>query len=497
MAELPDIVDNATVVGTTTAASAARCRSRAPASTSRRRCSPSRAGRPARPSAPTAPAPSCWPPPAPTPVRSAHGPRRLRGLAAGRPSRRGAWTARCSRSAPPWAGCNRSGVIERAGRPGPARRRVADGGGVSVRARSGRARRTVLGRRRRGARSPGCRSATERAHLVRAAIEGIAAQVAWLARAAGEDLGRPLERLRVDGGLTRSRTLLQVQADLLQAPVEVYPSPHATALGVAAFARLGPVRRHRAARPRCPPGSPPPSSSRPIERRRGRAAPHRLAGRGRGHTRPVSDRRAGRGPTFDVAIVGAGVVGAAVPRLLSHHRLRVVAGRGGGRRRRRHQQGQHGHPPHRLRRHAGDGRSPAGRPRLRAAAATTPPQSGIAVEATGAVLVAWDEDQAERAPRAGRQGRRQRLHRQPRSLTLQRSTTSSRTSASGARGRAAHPRRAHHRSVGDHALAFATEAVLNGVELRRSQPGHSRSSPPARAIALQGPGRRRCGLGSW
>ena len=80
---------------------------------------------------------------------------------------------------------------------------------------------------------------TERAHLVRAAIDGIASQVAWLARAAGADLGRPLERLRVDGGLTRSRTLLQVQADLLQAPVEVYPSPHATALGVAAFARLG------------------------------------------------------------------------------------------------------------------------------------------------------------------------------------------------------------------------------------------------------------------
>jgi glycerol kinase len=81
--------------------------------------------------------------------------------------------------------------------------------------------------------------ATERAHVVRAAIEGVAAQVAWLARAAGDDLGRPLHRLRVDGGLTRSRTLLQVQSDLLQAPVEVYPSPHATALGAAAFARLG------------------------------------------------------------------------------------------------------------------------------------------------------------------------------------------------------------------------------------------------------------------
>ncbi len=80
---------------------------------------------------------------------------------------------------------------------------------------------------------------TERGHLVRAAVEGIAAQVALLALAAGRDLGSPLTRLRVDGGLTRSNLLLQTQADLLQAPVEVYPSPHATALGVAAFADLG------------------------------------------------------------------------------------------------------------------------------------------------------------------------------------------------------------------------------------------------------------------
>ena len=80
---------------------------------------------------------------------------------------------------------------------------------------------------------------TERGHLVRAAIEGIVAQVALLAQAAGRDLGMPLTRLRVDGGLTRSQVLLQTQADLLQAPVEVYPSPHATALGVAAFADLG------------------------------------------------------------------------------------------------------------------------------------------------------------------------------------------------------------------------------------------------------------------
>ena len=80
--------------------------------------------------------------------------------------------------------------------------------------------------------------ATSRAHLVRAVCEGIAAEVALLATGAAHDLGRPLDRLRVDGGLTRSATLMQIQADLLQAPVEVYPLPHATALGVAAFARL-------------------------------------------------------------------------------------------------------------------------------------------------------------------------------------------------------------------------------------------------------------------
>jgi glycerol kinase len=81
--------------------------------------------------------------------------------------------------------------------------------------------------------------ATTRAHLVRAVIDGIAAQVAWLARAAAADLGRPLACLRVDGGLTRSRTLMQAQADLLQAPVQVLASPDATALGIAALARLG------------------------------------------------------------------------------------------------------------------------------------------------------------------------------------------------------------------------------------------------------------------
>ncbi len=80
-------------------------------------------------------------------------------------------------------------------------------------------------------------------HLVRALLEGIAAQVATLTDLVARDLGQPLTRLRVDGGLTRSRTLLQAQADLAQLPVDVYPSAHATPRGAAACARLALDRR--------------------------------------------------------------------------------------------------------------------------------------------------------------------------------------------------------------------------------------------------------------
>jgi glycerol kinase len=75
-------------------------------------------------------------------------------------------------------------------------------------------------------------------HLVRAVLEGIAAQVACLAELVAQDLGQPLNRLRVDGGLTRSAVLMQAQADLARIPVEIYPSAHATPLGAAACARL-------------------------------------------------------------------------------------------------------------------------------------------------------------------------------------------------------------------------------------------------------------------
>jgi glycerol kinase len=75
-------------------------------------------------------------------------------------------------------------------------------------------------------------------HLVRAVLEGIAAQVAELARCMAIDLGAPLKRLRVDGGLTQSAVLMQAVADLMQIPVDVYPTQHATPLGAAALARM-------------------------------------------------------------------------------------------------------------------------------------------------------------------------------------------------------------------------------------------------------------------
>lgn len=74
--------------------------------------------------------------------------------------------------------------------------------------------------------------------LVRAGLEGIAAQVAMLLASFAVDQRGPLQRLRVDGGLTKSRVLMQAQADLAQIPVEVYPSAHATALGVAAMGQF-------------------------------------------------------------------------------------------------------------------------------------------------------------------------------------------------------------------------------------------------------------------
>lgn len=84
-----------------------------------------------------------------------------------------------------------------------------------------------------GASLHGLTLSTGRGEIVRAVLEGIAAHVAEMI-----DLGERPARLRVDGGLTRSATLMQAQADLSQVPVDLFGSEHATALGAVATARL-------------------------------------------------------------------------------------------------------------------------------------------------------------------------------------------------------------------------------------------------------------------
>jgi glycerol kinase len=73
---------------------------------------------------------------------------------------------------------------------------------------------------------------TTRAHLVRAALEAIAHQVADVVAA----LPEPPSVLRADGGATANGFLMQFQADLLGIPVEVAAERETTALGAAALA---------------------------------------------------------------------------------------------------------------------------------------------------------------------------------------------------------------------------------------------------------------------
>ena len=79
---------------------------------------------------------------------------------------------------------------------------------------------------------------TSAAHLARAALEGIAFQVADLVEAMQADTGRRLKELRVDGGASRSAPLMQFQADLLRIPVVRPAVTETTALGAAYLAGL-------------------------------------------------------------------------------------------------------------------------------------------------------------------------------------------------------------------------------------------------------------------
>lgn len=79
---------------------------------------------------------------------------------------------------------------------------------------------------------------TGRAHLARAAQEAICFQSLEVCRAMEKDAGNPMPALRVDGGASVDNLLLQIQADLLQIPVERPEMVETTAFGAAALAGL-------------------------------------------------------------------------------------------------------------------------------------------------------------------------------------------------------------------------------------------------------------------
>ena len=79
---------------------------------------------------------------------------------------------------------------------------------------------------------------TTAGHIARAALEGIAFQVADVLEVMQEDSGIPVPELRVDGGASANNLLMQFQADLLQVPVVRPKVAETTALGAACLAGL-------------------------------------------------------------------------------------------------------------------------------------------------------------------------------------------------------------------------------------------------------------------
>jgi glycerol kinase len=80
---------------------------------------------------------------------------------------------------------------------------------------------------------------TERAHVVRAVLEGIAHRGADLIDAAVSDTGLDITSLRIDGGMSRNPTFVQALADVAGRDVEVAPVVESTTIGAAFTAGLG------------------------------------------------------------------------------------------------------------------------------------------------------------------------------------------------------------------------------------------------------------------
>ena len=202
--------------------------------------------------------------------------------------------------------------------------------------------------------------------------------------------------------------------------------------------------------------------------------------------RAVRVRGGRRRGSFDVAIVGGGVVGTAVARLLSHHDLRVVLLEAGA------DVGAGTSKANTAVLHTGFDATPGtvesrlvrrGYDLLRAYA----PTAGIAVEEVGAVLVAWDDAQDASLPalqaKAEANG-----YRRTELIDAEAVYDLEPALGPGARGGLLVPDE-HIIDPWTTPLAFATEARVNGVEVRRATPvtevrrgdaGHELQTPDGR-----------------
>ncbi|MFL5802244.1 MAG: FGGY family carbohydrate kinase [Roseiflexaceae bacterium] len=82
----------------------------------------------------------------------------------------------------------------------------------------------------------GLTRATTPADIARATLEGIACQVYEVVKAMEQDAGQPAPFMKVDGGPSANRYLMQFLADLLQIEVRVAAAREATAIGAASLA---------------------------------------------------------------------------------------------------------------------------------------------------------------------------------------------------------------------------------------------------------------------
>lgn len=86
---------------------------------------------------------------------------------------------------------------------------------------------------------------SERGHIARALLDGIAFRCAEVIDALNDKLGCSLREVKADGGPTGNAYIMQRQADLLDMPVVVSQEPDMTALGAALLAGIGAGRLTR------------------------------------------------------------------------------------------------------------------------------------------------------------------------------------------------------------------------------------------------------------